>query len=593
MATQDSILKKPKALPTAVVRPTFMDKLAAGPRAFGGLPNTPDKGSPMARADAAALRNKTNVLGLPVTGFAAAGASGGPAAPPAPAAPSMPLGTRIGAALRRTRADAGPIAASEINTLSDAGTGFVNQLTAPLRYGAGLGEDVRRAYNGQAPRPDAGASAPGIVAPQLSLGAFDRASPNDAAAALAAGGRAGGVAGGVPSTFIPKAGTAAARGSVAGIQALEGVAPSVRPFLSPLLRRLGGAPTGSPAAGAAPAAAAAPAATITPPPAAAAPAGGVDIGGRHLNVGAMVNGVPTFSDGSGGGSIPRTMSNEQIAGYGDHLSRADAGALGGVLASDVTGAPVSTADRVATLVRNTPVPITGSRPTAQQFADADRINIATRDPRSAAGTAARNLAIDAQYGSPRLRRMAEAALAQLSAGTSAAGQTAQLGEQQQAAIGAQGAAELANTDARGRNALQAIQLQGANQLADTALTARLRPPEAGQVVQAEDGSYAVVDPRTAGARAVLNKEGKPLRGAQVKSDATTARANTLLDNLGKTTSAMVSEFQKNQALLPPDQQQAPPIAQFREQAARAQGLPVAYDKAGTAYTQINGQWMPL
>ncbi|CAM5608938.1 hypothetical protein RLIN73S_00973 [Rhodanobacter lindaniclasticus] len=241
--------------------------------------------------------------------------------------------------------------------------------------------------------------------------------------------------------------------------------------------------------------------------------------GRALGYGAVVNGVPTFSDGTGG--MPATMDKAAMGQLAQErsISRADVGAAGNVLASDVTGAPVSTADRVASLVRNTNVPITGSRPTAQQFADADRINIATRDPRSAAGTAARNLTIDAQYGSPRLRRMAEQALAQLSAGTSNAGQAAQLGEQQQAAIGAQGATELANTDARGRNALDAIQLQGANQLADTALSARLRPPQAGQIVQAADGSYTVVDPRTAASTPVLGKDGKPLRGALKNQEA--------------------------------------------------------------------------
>src|SRR3546814_3496883 len=100
------------ALPTAVVRPRLMRELAAGPRAFGGLPNTPDKGSPMAVADAAALNNKTNVLGIPVSA-GIGGSSGGPATP---AAPSLPLGTRIGGALRQTRNQLGPIASRELNT---------------------------------------------------------------------------------------------------------------------------------------------------------------------------------------------------------------------------------------------------------------------------------------------------------------------------------------------------------------------------------------------------------------------------------------------------------------------------------------------
>lgn len=512
MALQNPLLKKPKdpladgaatTLPTVTVRPTFAQKLAAGPRAFGGLPNTPDKGSPMARADAAALSNKTNVLGIPVS----AGIGGGTGGPAAPATPSLPLGTRIGSALRQTRDQLGPVAASELNTLGGAAQGTINQLTAPLRYGAGLGEDVRRAYNGQPARADAGSSAPGITVPQVPNSFLDR----PVAAAPAAVAR--GTAAQAPGVFIPEAGTSAARGSVAGIQALEGVAPSVRPFLQPLLQRLGGAAragAGGAAAAASPAAAA--------PAAQAAPAGaaGVDVTGadgqtRHLNYGAVVDGVPTFSDGTGG--IARTVSPEALQQLGQErsISRADVGAAGNVLASDVPGAPTSTAGRVAQLVRNANVPITGSRPTAQQFADADRLAIASRDPRSAAGIAARNLTIDAQYGSPRLRRMAEQALQQLAAGTDAGGLSAQQAQENQAALGTQGQNALAETDARGRNALQAIQLQGQNQLADTALTARLRAPTPGQLVQAADGSYTLVNPRTAAATPVL-QGGKPLRG---------------------------------------------------------------------------------
>lgn len=510
MALQNPMLKKPKdplaiagaapALPTVTVRPTFAQKLAAGPRAFGGLPNTPDVGSPMARADAAALSNKTNVLGIPVS----AGIGGGTGGPAAPAAPSLPLGTRIGSALRQTRDQAGPVAASELNTLGAAAQGTINQLTAPLRYGAGLGEDVRRAYNGQPARADAGSSAPGITVPQVPNSFLDR----PAVAAPAAVAR--GTAAQAPGVFIPEAGTGAARGSVAGIQALEGVAPSVRPFLAPLLKRLGGTTgAGGAAAAASPSVAAAPAA------APAAPAG-VDVTGadgqtRHLNTGAMVDGVPTFSDGTGG--IARTVSPEALQQLAQErsISRADVGAAGNVLASDVPGAPTSTEGRVAQLVRNANVPITGSRPTAQQFADADRLAIASRDPRSAAGIAARNLTIDAQYGSPRLRRMAEQALQQLAAGTDAGGLSAQQAQENQAALGTQGQNALAETDARGRNALQAIQLQGQNQLADTALTARLRAPTPGQLVQAADGSYTLVNPRTAAATPVL-QGGKPLRG---------------------------------------------------------------------------------
>jgi hypothetical protein len=203
----------------------------------------------------------------------------------------------------------------------------------------------------------------------------------------------------------------------------------------------------------------------------------------------MVNGVPTFSDGTGG--IARTMTDDQIKHFGDNLSRADVGAAGNMLASDALGgATPSTDQMVAQRIAQIQQPITGSRPSAEQFAAADRLAIAQQDPRSAAGIAARNLSIEAGYArTPRLRRMAETALANLQAGT-----------QQSGLAGQQAEAQAADTAATGRNALDAIQLRGTlegqNQLANTALEARLRPPAAGQQVQLADGTIGLISPTT-------------------------------------------------------------------------------------------------
>ncbi|MEO7198912.1 MAG: hypothetical protein ABIY56_01705 [Dokdonella sp.] len=474
---------QPASLPTVVVRPSFMDKLAAGPGAFGGLPNTPDKGSPMALADAQALTHPSNVLGIP-TGYGAGVSSG----TSAPATPAVPIGTRIGKALGSANDAAGTLAAGAINDAAATGANVLNKITLPLRYGAGLGQDISNAYNGQPARPGAGQAVAGITAPQVPANLFARSAPTDPASAV------------VANAGDPNDTTGTPQDQQAVLKVLSNISNIARGTSDTQAQTQAPASTNRgvvPNNGA---------------PAVPAAAGGVDIGGRHLNVGAMVNGVPTFSDGTGTGGIPRTMSDKQIKGYGDNVSRADAGALSNVLASDVTGGPTSTADHVNQLVSSANVPITGSRPTAQQFADADRINIATRDPRSAGGTAAHNLAIDAQYGSPRLRRLAETALAQMTAGANQGGLSAQQAEQQQAAIGAQGQNELANTTLRGQNALQAIQLQGGNELANTALTSKIQKPTAGQLVQSPDGSYTLVNPITAATTAVHAADGSPLKG---------------------------------------------------------------------------------
>jgi hypothetical protein len=222
----------------------------------------------------------------------------------------------------------------------------------------------------------------------------------------------------------------------------------------------------------------------------AATSGGVDVGGRHLPYGGMVNGVPTFSDGTG--SIPNTMTPEAMARLASapSIGRADVGALGHALASDALGGPVSSQQMVQqNLTRlEGAAPITGSRPSAEQFAASDRNAIALRDPRSAAGIAARNLSVEAGFArTPRLRRLAADQLAAFQTGTQRGAELTQQGDQAQALQTQQGEQALAQTAA-----------QGQNTLANTALeqTLKLKMPRAGEAVTLDDNTLALRDPIT-------------------------------------------------------------------------------------------------
>lgn len=327
-----------------------------------------------------------------------------------------------------------------------------------------------------------------------------------------------------------------------------------------------------------------PASNGAAPTAAAAPAqpilqrGGAVVDGRELGYGAMVNGVPTFSDGTGG--VPATMSPEQIADLGKErsITRADAGALAMPLASDALGYTPSPEQMIAAKAGQITRPITGSRPTAADFAASERNAIASGDWRSAAGTAASNLRQDAAYArTPRLRRMAEQQLANLAAGAQQSGALAQQGEQQQAAI-----------DAQGRNALDVADRQGQYSLAEA--QTQLQRPRAGNPVTLADGTLALQDTYNGSVTPSTGPDGKPARAMVTRDDSATRRTQAIQDQLART----AAEIAKNWT--PPAGAQAdaqPPYGQFREQAARLAGLPVVKNKTGEQLVNINGQWMPL
>lgn len=327
------------------------------------------------------------------------------------------------------------------------------------------------------------------------------------------------------------------------------------------------APVRRPAGAAALAPAApAPAATLQRPSAGAAPPAGLP--------GELVDGVRVLSDGSHG--IARTVTDQQIKDAAASINVAPAPLA--PLASDVLGYTPTSSDmanrRLAQLTR----PVTGARPTEADFAASERNAIASGDPRSAAGTAASNLRQDAAYArTPRLRRIAEAQLDSLSAGAQQSGALAQQGEQQQAVL-----------DAQGQNALDVADLQGQYGLAEA--KTQLQRPRAGNPVTLADGTLALQDPYNGQVTRSIGPDGKPARAMVTRDDSATRRTQEIQDQLARTAAELAKNY------LPPPGSPAdapPPYGQFREQAARLQGLSVVKNKAGDQLVNINGQWMPL
>ncbi|MGO4700298.1 hypothetical protein [Dyella sp. 2RAB6] len=489
-----------------------------------------------------------------------------PAPPGSPATNDLAAGTLAGSALNRYGKDVANTAADTLNSVHSAGADVTNAITYPMRAAGGFIRDAGRAIVGMAPSPDAGNPVAGASTAPLVRQPFQPppidfqntrtdvpvAHPNFA---------------GVQSQIGSSAPTSGDVTDPARSLALLGqVANTMRPFL-----QRPGAPATS----------------------ATASATGIDtgttVGGRTLPYGAMVNGVPTFSDGSGTGGIPRTMSDATIKGLGDRLPTAPAQTS--VLASDVLGRTPAAGEGYG-LVRAAP-PITGSRPTAQQFADADRNAIALRDPRSAAGIAARGLAMETQYGrTPRARAEAAQSLAALDGGTQQGGLQSQQAEAALAQAGVQGDNALRQTQLQGQNALAAEDLRGRYGLQNTGLEIqRAQLTRAGHPVTLEDGTMGVMDPITATVTRSRQADGTPAKALVSKMDAEDKRSNQLVDQLNRNVQEQMKNFfpsDKKPALTPTD------IQQMRKQAAMSMNLPTYTNKTtGEQIVNINGQWMPL
>ena len=483
----------------------------------------------------------------------------------------LPLGTRAGAALNRYGRDVANTAADTLNGVRDAGASVTNAVTLPMRAAGGFIRDAGRAVLGMAPAPDAGSPAAGVGTGPIVRTPFPAAAIDFQA-----------TRGDVPVARPDFTGvqsqvgsTAATAGDVTDPARSAALVRQVQDTMRPFLQRPGVSD-----------------ATVGATAGAGTATSGIDtgttVGGRSLPYGAMVNGVPTFSDGSGNGGVPRTMSDATIKGLGDRLPTAPPQTT--ALASDVLGRTPAAGEGYG-LVRAAP-PITGSRPTAQQFADADRNAIALRDPRSAAGIAARNLEMETQYGgTPRVRAQAAQSLAALEGGTQQGGLQSQQAEAALAQAGVQGDNALRQVQAQGQNALAAEDLRGRYGLQNTGLEIqRAQLTRAGHPITMEDGTLGLMDPLTGAVTRSRQADGSPAKALVSKTDAEDKRSNQLVDQLSKAVQEQMKNFlpTKDKPSLTPDD-----IRNMRQQAAMAMNLPIATGPQGQKVVNINGQWMPL
>lgn len=275
--------------------------------------------------------------------------------------------------------------------------------------------------------------------------------------------------------------------------------------------------------------------------------GATSVSGRKLGYGQMVDGVRTFSDGTG--TVPRTMTDSQIADLakGDRLTTySSAGGLAfGPNGSVVGSAPTSATTGVSRLVAAALAPPTSpqgaaapgngvlsgangygvSRPTvdpvavaaarariaiddAARNAQSDASSIATQDPRSPAGIAARNAALRVQYAPTRAARTAALdAQRALIAGVHGANQAA--GEQI-SQVGIQGMRTSGELARAGIDADAGLARAGIDANAGIA-QALIQRPRIGQTpVTLEDGTIAQFG-EDGVARPIRTPEGLPVK----------------------------------------------------------------------------------
>lgn len=174
--------------------------------------------------------------------------------------------------------------------------------------------------------------------------------------------------------------------------------------------------------------------------------------GRKLQYGAMVNGVPTFSDGTAG--VARTMSDAEIQGLGDRLNVVPATAF-------TRPVPAFNSDSTEANVTN----ILRSRQggkfgiTPEQSAAADLAAVTNQDARTTLGRAALNASRRANAASTTLQR--KAALGDLAG--------LREGVIKNAALGIDNAAALERTNAANQATLQRQALANTGALDQQAL----------------------------------------------------------------------------------------------------------------------------
>ena len=287
------------------------------------------------------------------------------------------------------------------------------------------------------------------------------------------------------------------------------------------------------------------------------------------------NGEHIYSDGTGG--IPATMTRQQAqsGNLPGNVTVVPSAAFSRPLLSDVTGhANSSTADgvamRMAALQRQQPV--TGSRPSPEAFAEANRLSALNRDPRSAYGIAARDAQVRSGGDTSRTgRRIAAGQLADLMSGpqTAAAGLAGRMTSQQEQDAALQRV--IAQGQVEGQNALD---------LAQQEALARPRQP-----ITLEDGTLASFNENTGAVAPAAMPDGTPARVGRPTDDAARKRTQQIMDQLNK--SAM-----ENLKLIVPlgDQPTDADYSEARRRAALSMGAQrFGKDEAGRTVARINGE----
>lgn len=285
--------------------------------------------------------------------------------------------------------------------------------------------------------------------------------------------------------------------------------------------------------------------------------------GRKLPYGAMVNGVPTFSDGTGGfaghpSSIPRTMTDAEIRGLGDRLNIVPASTF-------TRGVPAFNSDdseaNIAAIMRSNQGGKFGTTP--EMSAAADLAAVANQDPRTTLGRAALNASRRANAAPTTLQR--KAALTDLAGLNTAVQRNA--------------AALIDNAAAQGRANTEAGATLKRQSLANTGALQQ-------QALQNE-GELARTD--LAGRYGLATTLASPKKTGEMTPRDYMTQLNTGVQ-------AQIKNYNDQQALLPADQRQPltdAAITEMRAIQAKALGLRVGTAANGQRVVEINGQVVPL
>lgn len=214
---------------------------------------------------------------------------------------------------------------------------------------------------------------------------------------------------------------------------------------------------------------------------------------------------------------------------------------------------------------------------ARRNANSDMVSIATEDPRSPLGIAARKLRVDAQTSEPTKGGFRSRGM------PSAADQTYQQGIQ--ALLGAAGAAipqstQVGDTFQRNAGDIERTGMTNASELAKANLT---RPDKTAPQVTMADGTLGLLGSDGV-VRKAVGEDGKPINMPQVKEDAEGKRADSILQDIYKST----DEWRKN---LPPGSPDltADQITKARIASAQTRGFAPRQGKDGKWYISIGGQ----